>query len=149
MPLSQVPIAYIDLRFSVHATEDLDKVLEAVKRILPADYVNKIEFQRDNLEGHFGNPIILFETRIKGKEIIKGFIDNLSSGLSELDKDALLREIDLHVENGSLYLRLDKQSAYQGQLKLCSADPIRVHIRFRRKRTEDIVQICRELGMLP
>ena len=147
--MSQIPIAYIDLRFSVHATEDPEKVLESVKRILPDDYVNSIEFQRDNLEGHFGNPIILFETRIKGKEIIKGFIENLSLNLSEFDKDALLREINRHVENGSLYLRLDKQSAFKGQLKLFSADPIRVHIRFRRNKTEDVVQICRELGMLP
>jgi len=144
-----MPIAYVDIRFSAHATEDPKKVMEAVQKILPADYIDNIDFKRDNLRGHHGNPIILFETRIKGKEIIQAFVKNISSGISELDKETLLREINLHAEDGNLYLRLDKQAALQGELKLCTADPIRVRIRFRKKKTEDIIQICRELGMLP
>lgn len=147
--LPQMPIAYVDVRFSAHATEDPKKVMEAMQKILPSDYMDNIVFKKDNLKGHYGNPIILFETRIKGKEIIQAFVKNLSSGISELDKETLLREINLHSEDGNLYLRLDKQAALQGELKLCTADPIRVRIRFRKKRTEDIIQICRELGMLP
>jgi len=66
-----------------------------------------------------------------------------------LDKDTLLREIGLHVEKGNLYLRLDKQAASQGEFKLSAADPIRVRIRFKKNRLEDVVQICREIGVLP
>jgi len=146
--LPQIPVAYIDIRFFVHATENLDKVVGAVKRILPSDYIGDILFKRDNLKGHHGNPITLFETRIKEKEIIKAFVENLSSHLDSLDKETLRREIDLHVEKGSLYVRLDKQAALQGELKLCTADPIRVRIRFRKTKIEDTVKICRELGIL-
>lgn len=147
--LPRMPIAYIDVRFFAHATEDLNKVVEAVQCILPARYVDNIVFKRDDLRGHYGNPISLFETRIKKREIIKAFIENFSSRLNGLDRETLLREIDLHAANGSLYIRLDKQAAFQGELKLFAADPVRVRIRFRKKKTEDIVQICRELGMLP
>jgi len=146
--LPQTPVAYIDIRFFVHATENLDKVVEAVQRLLPSDYIDDILFKKDNLKGHYGNPITLFETRIKEKEIIKAFVENLSSHLDNLDKETLRREIDLHAEKGSLYVRLDKQAALQGELKLCVADPIHVRIRFRKTKIEDIVKTCQELGML-
>jgi len=146
--LSQMPIAYIDIRFFVHATEDLDKVIEAVQRVLPSDHIDDIIFKKDNLRGHYGNPITLFETRIKKRETIRAFVEHLSSRLDELDKETLRREIDLHVEKGSLYVRLDKQAALQGAIKLCTADPIRVRIKFRKTKMEEIVKLCRELGML-
>ena len=144
-----VPVAYIDIRFFVHATEDPDKVMKAAKHILPSQYADAIVFSRGNLQGHHGNQIILFETRIKGKEIIKSFIDRLSSNLHQLDKETLLKEINMRVEKGDLYLRLDKQSAFQGEFRFSIADPIHVRIRFRKGKTEDIVQICRNLGLLP
>jgi len=143
-----MPIAYVDIRFFVHATEDLDKVVEVVKSLLPSDYIEDILFKKKNLKGHYGNPITLFETRIKEREIIKAFVENLSSRLDDLDKETLGREIDLHVEKGSLYVRLDKQAALQGELKLCAADPIHVRIRFRKTKIEDIVETCQELGIL-
>ena len=146
--LPQIPVAYIDIRFFVHATENLDKVVEAVKRLLPSNYIDDILFKRGNLKGYYGNPITLFETRVKNKEIVKAFVENLSSQLDNVDKETLHREIDLHVEKGSLYVRLDKQAAAQGEFKLCTADPIHVRIRFRKTKTEDIVKTCQEPGML-
>lgn len=144
-----MPIAYIDIRFFAHATEDVNKVVQAAQRILPADYADGILFKRRSLRGHYGNPISLFETRIKGREMVKAFIENLSTSLSGSDKETLLSEIGLHVEKGSLYIRLDKQAALQGDFKLCAADPIRVRIRFRKKKPEDIVKVCQEIGVLP
>lgn len=145
--MSQTPVAYIDIRFSVHATEDLDKVIDAVQQVLPADHIDDIVLKKKALRGHYGNPIALFDTRIKKKAVVEALVDKLFSSLNEQDKEALLREIDQHVEEGSLYLRLDKQAAFQGEITLCTADPIRVRIRFRKRRIEDIVKICRELGM--
>lgn len=146
--LSQIPIAYIDIRLFAHATEDMDKVVEAVQHVLPSNHVEDIVFNKSNLRGHYGNPITLFEAKIKNKDAIKALVENLSSHLNELDKETLSREIHLHAEKGSLYIRLDKQAAFQGELKLCTSDSIRIRIRFRKKKIEDIVKICQELGML-
>ena len=145
--LSQTHVAYIDIRFSAHATEDLDKVINAVHQVLPADHIDDIAFKKKALRGHYGNPITLFDTRIKKKTVVEALVDHLFSNLGELDKESLLREIDQHVEEGSLYIRLDKQAAFQGEMRLCVADPIRVRIRFRKKRIEDIVKICRQRGI--
>jgi len=141
-------IAYIDVRFFAHATEDLDKVIEAVQNVLPAKYVDDILFKRDNLRGHYNNPIFLFEARIKKKEIAEAVVENFSSRLGELDKKALHEEIDLHMQKGSLYIRVDKQAALQGELKLCTTDAIRLRIRFKKAKTEDIVKMCQDLGIL-
>ncbi len=146
--LSQIPIAYIDIRFFAHATEDPEKVVTAVQHVLPSNHMEDIVFNKSNLRGHYGNPITLFEAKIKNKETIRALVENLSSHLSELDKETLSREIHLHVEKGSLYVRLDKQAALQGKLKLCTSDPIRLRIRFRKRKIEDIVKTCQELGML-
>jgi hypothetical protein len=147
--LSQKHIAYIDVRFSVHATEDPDKVIKAVQQVLPADYVEDILFTRKSLRGYYRNPITLFETRIEKKDVIEALVKNLFSNLEKSEREIFLREIELHVEKGSLYIRLDKQAAFHDEMKLCKADPIRVRIRFRKKRIEDILKICQELGLQP
>jgi len=147
--LSKIPIAYIDISFFAHATEDEDKVIEAARRLLPATLAERIDFERNSLRGHYGNPITLFETKIKEKDMVRAVLENFSSNLGVLDKETLLREINLHVEKGNLYLRFDKQAAFQGTFKLGVADPIRVRLRFKRSRLENVVQICREIGMLP
>jgi len=144
-----MPIAYVDISYFAHATEDENKVIEAARHLLPTTEVEKIIFKKNSLRGHHGNPITLFESRIKEKEIVGTVVRNLSSCLSPLDKERLLKEVGLHLENGNLYLRFDKQAAFLGQLKLGISDPIRVRLRFKKSRLEDIVQICREIGMLP
>ena len=146
--LPQIPVAYIDIEFFAHATEDLEKVMEAVKHILPANRLEEIDFKKNSLRGHHGNPIVFFETKIDGKELVKAVIDSIFSHLSMLDKDVLRREIEMHVEKGSFYLRLDKQAAFQRIVTLGIADPIRLRIRFRKGKIEEIIKICEELGVL-
>jgi RNA binding exosome subunit len=146
--LSQLPVAYVDVRFCAHATEDLDKVMEAVQNVLPSDQIEDITFKRSNVEGHYGNPITLFDTRIKDKKTVRALVENLSANLSSLDKEELDRTINRCVEKGSLFIRLDKQAALRGRTKFATSDPIRIRIRFRKNKTEDVIQICREIGMI-
>jgi len=146
--LAKIPIALVEIRLSAHATEDSNKVTEAVKQIFPVDYTDEVEFKRTNLKGHHGNPITLLETKIKEEKTIRAFIDSLFSRINAMDKESLLREIGLHVEKGSLYLRLDKQDALRGEIKPCTRDPIRVRMRFRKGGVEEILRVCKEFGML-
>jgi len=146
--LSQLPVAYVDIRFCAHATEDLDKVMEAVHNVFPSDQVENLAFKRSDVEGHYGNPITFFETRIKDKETVRALVEKISSNISSLDKDELSREIHRYVEKGSLYIRLDKQAALQGKIKLVTSDPIRIRIRFKKSKIEDVIEICREIGMI-
>jgi len=143
-----LPVAYVDVRFCAHATEDVEKVVMAVQNVLPSDNIEDISFKRSGLEGHYGNPITFFETRIKDKETIRALVENLSANLSSLDKEELGRTIHRYVEKGSLYIRLNKQAALQGKIRLVTSDPIHIRIRFKKSKIEDVIEICREIGMI-
>lgn len=147
--MPQFPIAYIDVRFCVHATEDEENVLEAFHNLLPIENEeDAIEFTETATEGHYGNPITFFESRIKNKNTIKILVDNLSEKLSSLDKADLRETLERCFEKGSLYLRIDKQAALQNKIKLVSSDPIRLRIRFRKSKLEDATKVCEEIGLL-
>jgi RNA binding exosome subunit len=142
-------IVYIELSFLAHATEDADKVLKAVQNVLPIENVNEVTFTRRKLKGEYGNPIILFKTQIRNPELVEVILRNISSNLTELDKEFLLRKFELHLKKGNLYLRLDKQAAFMGRLKFCRADPIHLRVHFKTSNVEDLKDICRDIGMLP
>jgi RNA binding exosome subunit len=146
--LSQLPIAYVDIRFSAHATEDLEKVMKAAYTFFPKEQSEEVTFTKSECEGHYGNPIKFFETRIKDKKIIKALVENLSVNLGVFDKDQLGKGIHRCTEKGSLYLRLNKQAALEGKIKLATSDPIRIRIRFRKSKLEEIIDVCKEIGML-
>jgi len=143
-----VPIAYLDIRVFAHATEDLDKVLAAVRNIIPQEVIDIVNFKKTNLTGHHGNPIMLFETRIKDKAA-EAVFEKLASGLSTLDKEILSNEIMQHLDKGNLYIRIDKQSAYMNELRLSSTDPIHFRIHFKKPNQEEILSVCRKFGLLP
>jgi len=146
---SKVPIAYVDVRVFVHATEDLDKVVKAVYNTLPTELADEIVFNKTNLKGYYGNPIVLLETRVKKRDAAKAVFKKLASGLSSLDKELLNNEIRQRLNKGNLFIRFDKQSAYLNELKLRPDDPIHFRIHFRKSRLEEIMEICRKIGMLP
>lgn len=146
---SKIPIAYIDIRVFAHATEDLDRVLTAARNTLPNESTDTVIFKKTNLTGHHGNPIVLFETRIKEKKMVQAVFEKLSSGLSILDRELLSSEITRHLDNANLYIRINKQSAYLNELKLSYTDPIHLKIHFKKHSSEEILDICRKFGLLP
>jgi len=145
---SGAPVVYIDIRAFAHATEDADRVMNAIYNTLPSGLADKIVFKKTNLKGHYGNPIVLLETRIKKRDMVKAIFQKFAAGLSSLDKEFLNDEIRLHLKKGNLFIRLDKQSAYLNELKLRSDDPIHFRIHFRKSSLEEIVKVCTRLGIL-
>lgn len=141
-------ITYVDLSFLAHATENQEKVLIAVKNLFPGNYAERISFSKSKLSGEYGNPIIFFKTQIREPEIVESLLSNISANLTLSDKEDLSRNLDLHLDGGSLYLRLNKQEAYMGRIRLCRADPIRIHIRFKVSKKEEIKEICRRIGLI-
>jgi RNA binding exosome subunit len=142
----QNAVAYIDIRVFSHATEDEAKVMEAVKKILPSIYTDTIVFEKHVLSGHHGNPITFFDARVKDKEVLKAIVEKIAAHLNTMDKETLCSRLSEYTEKGSLYIRLDKQAAFMDEFKLAQVDPIRMHVRFKKR---DITEICRELGLIP
>lgn len=151
--MSQKPsVSLVELSFFVHATEDPNKALEAVKRMIPKPHLNTITFRRNNLKGHHGNPITHFSSKIRDKKITKLLIEEIASKLEPKDKLHLLSQIASHIDDKSnLYLRLDKQSAYLGQAKIGRSDPIRIRMKLKlpSKSFDKMVEAYRSLNLIP
>jgi RNA binding exosome subunit len=140
-----IPIGYMDVRFSVHATEDMEKVKQAVYNLFPSTRIEEIAFKKDTVKGHYGNPIVLFIMRTKNEELIKALVKKVASGLGPYDKEKICEDCQRFPDKSNLYLRLDKQAAFKDELRLRRDDPIHIRLHFKKKNT---VEICRELGIV-
>jgi RNA binding exosome subunit len=147
--LAKNNIIHIELSFFAHATEDRDKVQAAAHTLLPPDRAQEMAITRKNLKGEYGNPIVFHKAMIRNPELAETILRDIGLNLSPLDKETLSNELDLRLKKGNLYLRLDKQAALKGKIKLCKSDPIRLRVRFKTSKPEEIREICHMLGVLP
>ena len=140
-----------ELSVIAHATEDVEKVCQAARNILPVELRGKITLTRTPLTGHHGNPITSLKAALTDRNMTERLIKDLVLRLSSLDRTFLSDNLDQCIDHeGNLYLRFDKQSAYQGEIRLRQDDPIRMKLRFHGKRctTESVRRVCREMGLI-
>jgi hypothetical protein len=143
------PIGYVNIRVFAHATEDQDRVIQAVRNTLTSELTETTVFKKTDLTGHHGNSITLIQTELSDRQLLMGLFESIGRRLTSLDKERLNAEIDQHLEKGNLYLRFDKQHAFLGELRFSSNDPIHFKVHFRNKTADEIVTICKEAGLLP
>jgi RNA binding exosome subunit len=64
------------------------------------------------------------------RKIIDQFFDHLMKSLNTDDLGTIANDVDKHIdEEGNLYLRLNKQAAYMGEVRLRQEDPIRIKMK--------------------
>ncbi len=139
----------MEIRVSSHATEDIEKVETAVRNLLPQELSAETAFTKTACTGHHGNPIVLLEATLSNRQMLPKALEKMGASLSSLDKDQLASEFKDHLEKRSLFLRFDKQSAFLGNSKFSSTDPIRVKIHFKNKTPDEIADLCKQAGLLP
>ncbi|MDR2204318.1 MAG: exosome protein [Nitrososphaerota archaeon] len=142
-------IGYIDIRAFAHATEDLEKVLTAIRNLLPNDLAETVQFEKGNLTGHHGNTIVLFTTQIADKKLLPNILEKIGQNLNALDKEDLNNNLNLRIEKTNLYLRFDKQAAFMNKIKYTHNDPIHLKIHFTNKTREELLEIFKNFGLLP
>ncbi len=106
----------LSFRAFSHATENEDRVKKAVMNASGSE-----ELTCSKSYGYHGNPIVVIEAKITRAKEIK----NVLSLLSEEDVRQLIDTIELRVDDESFfYMRLDKQEAYLGNLRLSSGEDV-------------------------
>ncbi|WP_297091577.1 RNA-binding protein [Thermococcus sp.] len=133
----------------IHATEDEDKVLEAIATFIPEEIDDDdVIFDIDETTGFFGNPIKVVNVEIKRSRAVRKFIDYFKELLSEEDRGYLLENLDEKVdEEGTLYVRFNKQKAYLGEPEIDEGgDTIQVRIKVKAfpMKKEAVVKAVRE-----
>lgn len=123
-------ITHVDVSVLVHVTENVQKVLKAVRKLFPSTYSDAVSFKTENLFGHHKNLIILIKTTIREKTIVEALIKNVYNNLDGDDKDKLFQEFNQRLNaKKTFFVRLDKQKAYLGKIKLGNIDPILIKIK--------------------
>ena len=136
--MPRVPFHYIDLRTFCYATEDEKRVEDALRHFLPE------EFDLDRVEntGHHGDRIVVLSARVESADGMRVVLDRLA----ELDAiDRVLEELDERVDdNCSFFLRLDKQAAFNGLVRLGEGITLRAKVEAYPAKHEKAVANARE-----
>jgi len=97
-----------------HESEDLEKVKSALGAIFP-----KEKIKVSTLSGMFGTKIKILKVKIEKKKEAEKIIEELFSNLSDLEKRKLLNELNLRMDDqGRLFIRLNKDDAFEGRFSL-------------------------------
>jgi RNA binding exosome subunit len=119
-----------------HATEDLEKV-----KLAFANAVGGLEMRLSRTAGHHGNPI----TIIEGETKEAGAISDFFGRLTEDDLQKILRTVDARTDEGcNLFIRLDKQAAYDGRAELTDGEDV-VSVRIRVSAFPSRCEIAKEV----
>ncbi|MCX8181627.1 MAG: hypothetical protein N3D12_00755 [Candidatus Methanomethyliaceae archaeon] len=117
-----------------HATEDPEKVKKAMLNLLPKDLRTSITISQTAAKGHHGNPITLLNFDINEPESAKATFNYIICSLPDVEVSQIRSQLNLYYDGRSaIFLRIDKQSAYLGSLRLSlSDDVIKLRVNFVR-----------------
>ncbi|GAA0507156.1 hypothetical protein SAMN04488066_101274 [Halorubrum aquaticum] len=133
-----VPFHYVDLRAFSYATEDEKRVEEALRSLLPED----AELDRVENVGHHGDRIVVLSARIERADGMRHVLDRIAE-LDDLDR--VLEELDQRVDdNCALFMRLDKQAAFRGDVRLGPGITVRAKVEAYPAKKEAAVENARE-----
>ncbi len=119
-------ISLAEISTIAHATEDLSKVLVAMKNTIPKDLWG--EFEKivgiDTLEGHYGNPVTRIVARFRGRGA-EHVARHIFSRFEKADFETLVYTLDRRFDGrGRIFIRISKQDAFLGRIRLMDGDDI-------------------------
>lgn len=115
------PVSMLTARVYVHATENPDKVIKALRNVVKGRYVMK------STRGHHGNVIHIIEVKLTECDALEA----LRSIITRLDDVEFLLMLS-GIEESRLYVKFDKQQAYRGVLKVSHGDDV-IYVEVRGK----------------
>lgn len=107
------PISQFYARAYVHSTEDLEKVVKALRTVVNGPLVSR------TTKGHHGNTIQVLEVKLSDCDAL----DALRALVSRLD-DVEFQLLLSGVEGVRLYAKFDKQQAFAGRLRISHGDDV-------------------------
>ncbi|MGC9152841.1 MAG: RNA-binding domain-containing protein [Vulcanisaeta sp.] len=123
-------VEHVELSTHVHATESELKVVKALLNLVPPELRDNVKVQSNEGQGHFGNDIKTVKVQFRGDESLH-VVKYILTSIDQLDREIILVSIGSRFEDGRLYLRFNKQLAYNGVVRLDDGDDvIKVIVKF-------------------
>lgn len=136
--MASVPFHYVDLRAFCYATEDEKRVEDALRTYLP----EKFPIERAETEGYHGDRILVLSARVETADDVRQVLSRLRESA---DLERVEAELDDRVtENCELFLTLDKQAAFHGEVSLGEGITLRAKVEAYPARKESAVENVRE-----
>lgn len=137
-------VRQVDISVFKHATEDRTKVLKSVRNLFPKN-IEFPNYTETNLQGYFGDPITTLHIQVKHRKPATELFDYIIENLSSHDYVSLVDELQQRIDKTkNLYLRLDKQMAYNGKVRLERHDSIRVKVSLLVPHKMDPIEVLRK-----
>ena len=120
--MASVPFHYVDLRAFCYATEDEKRVEDALRTYLPEEF----PIERAETEGYHGDRILVLSVRVENADDVRHVLSRLRESA---DLERVEAELDDRVtENCELFLTLDKQAAFHGEVSLGEGITLRAKV---------------------
>jgi len=129
----------VDIIF--HATEDIKKILDPISEMF---HLNNDEFSREEILGHYGNPIVIVKAKIT-KNRAEDFVRILVSKVSKSQLENLIENIDMYFEDSSLYLRISKNDLVMKEISFVQNNAVKIKIKIPIYKKDQITQKYTEL----
>ncbi len=101
-----------------HSTEDPEKVLKALKNV-----VGEVEIKRTTAKGYFGNEILVFSAVIRRRKEILKVLDRIME--EDENRKYVLSFLSEKIDdNLRLHIRVDKQEAYFGRIRVIEGEDV-------------------------
>jgi len=111
------PVRRLDVRVFQHATENRERVLEALRFVTGAG-----EYRESRAEGYHGNPIVIIETELGSRKEIEQFWARArEAGIFPGLEENLEERVN---DDGELFIRFEKQKALEGKMVLSAGDDV-------------------------
>jgi hypothetical protein len=119
-------VSRIEFSCFVHATEDESKVTNAVLNLFPEELREDVtkNIYKMVTHGYHGNPIVILHVLLSSEKDSENTFSHIVSSLSEDDFQSLVSTIPERFDHGKLYIRVDKQKAYGGNVSLSESDDV-------------------------
>lgn len=140
--MNKIAISKVIITTHCHATEDLEKVKQAMLNILNPDLRNKINIEQETLYGYHRNPITRLKIVLEENDALE-FLKYLMKSMSEGDKQLIVTSIEMRYNKkaNEIFIRLNKQDAYLGIISVYDGDDaIKISISFSMLRSVEAIR---------
>ncbi len=126
-------ISRVEARAYSRATELIGRVTDAVLNLYPEDIRDFVEVTTESVERHKNGEIVVISAVLEKRSMCERTLDQIIESLSEQDREALRHTLSQRIDDQCiLFLRIDKQASFLGELRLARDSDIisvRVHLR--------------------
>ena len=114
----------VKINLILHATENENKILEIIENIF---HIEQKNFQIEQIQGHFNNPILVVSSKLKKKNAQK-FVKIFFSRIRKNDFQEIFDNIEDYVTSSGLNLRISKQELVSEIVTISKEDAIKINI---------------------